>query len=114
MSKTSSYACSVTGTGDGLSQVFSSPTFTNTSSPLKHDLVSLTTGANTLTPPTGATIVCIVPPVTSTNAKTIKGITGDTGFTMGPAVPFWSGLPAAPVAFVVTSAGSEAVDVYWG
>jgi hypothetical protein len=48
----------------------------------QNQLVNLTTGANTITVPTGAIAATILPPSGNTVAITLKGVTGDTGIAL--------------------------------
>ncbi len=56
---------------------------TNTASPGSVDIVDLSSGANTITVPTGGgsipTACTIIPPTGNTISITLKGVTGDTG-----------------------------------
>lgn len=76
--------------------------------------VALTTGANTITVPAAAVGIMIVPPPASSNAKTLKGVSGDTGIALAPAgvvsLPFTAG---AVSSIVINSAGSETIAVFW-
>jgi hypothetical protein len=85
MSKTNTFTLTITTTGDGISAFTYAPSFSNTAA---HGLrgpenVPLTAGWNPLTAPTDTTTpvthVAIIPSSTSTNTKTLKGVTGDTG-----------------------------------
>jgi hypothetical protein len=114
MAKTSQIAVTLSGSGDGI-QAFTiaAPTISNSASPLVHDQHSLTTGANTLTVPTGATYLVVVPPAASTVAKTLKGVSGDTGIALTPGA--WCALPIASgvSSIVINAASGEVVDLYW-
>lgn len=51
-------------------------------------LLSLASGANTITVPAGATFLVISPPTTNTTITlTLKGVTGDTGVQIAKATP---------------------------
>lgn len=51
-------------------------------------LLSLASGANTITVPAGATMCIIIPPTTNTTVTlTLKGVTGDTGVPIAKATP---------------------------
>lgn len=65
-------------------------------------VVALVSGANTITPPVGATVACIVPPVANATTITLKGVTGDTGVPLSPTNPSWVSLASA-AAFCLTS-----------
>ncbi len=110
-SVTSTIAYSLTGDG------FSGPIFnlaTVNATGIAPGAVTLAGGANTVTVPPTAVGVTVVPPAGSANAKTIKGIAGDTGILMHPAVPFSLSFTAASVAnFVINSAGVETLALLW-
>lgn len=85
----------------------------NTNSPGQIDIVTLTTGANTITPPTGGATtraVTIIPPVSNTNTITLKGVTGDTGVVLHLTDPTSIGLNSSTNTFVLTAA-AEIVGV---
>jgi hypothetical protein len=75
----------------------------------------LAVGTNTILVPSGFTVAraMLLPPAGSTNAKTLKGVTGDTGFT-----GWYGGSMTIPViaggTFVIvsTNAGEEVVIAY--
>jgi len=74
-------------------------------------IVSLASGANTITPPLlPATSGCIIKlPPTNTVVTTLKGVTGDTGIAIGKTtttVLNWDPT-AAPATFVLTSASAQ-------
>lgn len=50
-------------------------------------LVGLSSGANTVTVPTGTTLVIIVPPTSNTETITIKGVSGDSGVQISKTAP---------------------------
>jgi hypothetical protein len=50
-------------------------------------LLSLVSGANTVTIPTGTTIVALIPPPANTQTLTLKGVSGDTGINMSRTQP---------------------------
>lgn len=75
----------------------------------------LTTGANTVTVPTGGFTVngvMIVPPVTSVITKTLKGVSGDTGIPINTTQPTMLGLNGA-TSFVIVTSGNETVQFVW-
>lgn len=84
----------------------------NANSPGEHLSVALVNGANTLTPPTGATFLLIVPPATSTVTKTLKGISGDTGVPVSPSQIIFLAL-ANTNPLVLTTNNTETIDLYW-
>lgn len=70
-------------------------------------------GANTVTVPTTATAIIIVPATTNTATLTIKGVTGDTGVAISKVNPTILSFDTSPPAsFVLTAgAGAGAVEV---
>ena len=68
--------------------------------------VALASGANTITVPTGATGVIVIPPVANTVALTLKGIAGDTGIPLSLTQPSVLTFPASPPASIVVNAAS--------
>jgi len=110
-SVTSTIAYSLSGDG------FSGPIFnlaTVNGTGIAPGSITLAAGANTVTVPATAVGVTIVPPAGSANAKTLKGIAGDTGILLNPAVPTSLAFTAAGVAtFVINSAGTETVALLW-
>lgn len=111
MSEAATITIKVAGAGD-FTFSWSSATLSNAASPLRQDAVALSTGANTLTPPTGCAFALLVPPTTSAIAKTLKGITGDTGVPLAPAQPTMLSLATA-AAFVITASAGETIKVIW-
>lgn len=98
--------------GDGVTFTYTTPTMTNATSPFEHQPVTLASGANTITPPTGTTMVLVVPPTTSTVTKTLKGVTGDTGLPLSMTAPTFLSLASA-ASFCVTANGTETVSFYF-
>ena len=47
----------------------------------------LASGANTITVPSGTTLVVIIPPSTNLQTITAKGVSGDTGFQLSKTLP---------------------------
>ena len=54
----------------------------NATSPGQIEIQDLSSGANTITPPSGAIALTIIPPAGNTVQLTLKGVTGDTGFPL--------------------------------
>ena len=72
-------------------------------------VVSLASGANTITVPTGFTPsgVVMIPPSTNTQSLTLKGVTGDTGIAVSPNEPSLLNFASSPPStFVVTAGGT--------
>jgi hypothetical protein len=90
---------------------------TNASSPASVELVTLASGANTITVPTAGmipTAVTIVPPTDNTTSIILKGVTGDTGVRIHDTDPTTIALDDSVTTFCLT-AGAEIVGVrlYW-
>lgn len=99
----------LTGTVDDLpsgAKVIGPLTFTAAAALDATVQVVLASGANTVTVPTGATMVIIVFDPASTTDKTLKGVTGDTGIKSGP-----TGFVCFPVnaisSFCITSSAAD-------
>ena len=104
-------ACSVVISFSGDVTAQTSPfAAANTSSPGEIESVDLANGANTITPPTGATACTIVPPSGNTTSITLKGVTGDTGHRIHNTDPTSIGIFAAASTFVLT-AGAAITNV---
>ena len=89
----------------------------NTASPGQVDIVTLASGANTITPPTGGSTpksVTIIPPTGNVNTITLKGITGDTGVVLHLTEPTTVALNNPASTFVLTaSAQIIGVRLIW-
>ncbi len=68
-------------------------------------VLNLSSGANTITPPVGATVAVIIPPAANAVTMTLKGITGDTGVPLSLTNPSLISLASA-AAFVITTGGT--------
>lgn len=89
---------------------------TNTNSPASVTLHALSSGANTITVPTGGTVptACvIVPPSGSTVALTLKGISGDTGILIHKTDPTTIALDSSVTTFVINAASSVNIRIFW-
>lgn len=116
MAKTSSASIGVTVSGDGETCTYVPPgsPMTNASAPNGGTVdVALAAGNNVITLPTGAIGVVISPPTSSTNAKIIKGVAGDTGITIRPNAPMMLTFGAAVTVFSIDSAGIETIALHW-
>lgn len=81
MSTSSTRSQSVVFTGDAAGTQVNAAA-TNAASPGSMDIVTLASGANTITVPTGGStpVACTIqPPAGNTASITLKGVTGDTG-----------------------------------
>lgn len=89
----------------------------NTTSPGSTTVHTLTTGANTITAPTGGTTptaATILPPSTNTATIILKGVTGDTGVGLHLTDPTTIALAFDTATFVLTvSAGIAGLRIYW-
>ena len=89
----------------------------NASSPAVRSLIILASGANTITPPLGATpkAVIIIPPAGNVIAITLKGVTGDTGVLLHLTDPTVIALGSATNTFVLTAGSlfTNPVTLLW-
>lgn len=88
----------------------------NADSPGVSEVKTLASGANTITPPAGATpvAVTIIPPSGNTSTITLKGVTGDTGVVLHTTDPTTIALNSPTDTFVLTaSAEIENVRLIW-
>lgn len=84
-------------------------------------VVTLSSGANTITPPTGATIAVIFganatnpqPNPLSTATLTLKGVTGDTGISISATYPTVLSFGTLPATFVITASGSTTCEIFY-
>lgn len=114
MAKTSTVTLQATVSGDGVTNTYVPPgtAITNSSAPDGGPhLVAVTLGANTLTPPTGAAGVIIVPG--SVGAITLKGVGGDTGVLLTAARPTFLSLASGQGAFVLAASAADSIQVQW-
>ena len=115
MAKSNIMTESIQITGDGFvgNGALYTTTVTNAAGTTPGSFV-LAGGFNSIPVPATATGVIIVAPPGSANAKTLKGITGDTGIAFGPATPITLSFTAALIATIgVTSAGVETLTLFW-
>lgn len=86
-------------------------------SPGQIEIKTLSSGANTITVPTGgATVVCcvIVPPTGNTTSITLKGVSGDTGIRIHNTDPTSVAIDSSVTTFVLTTGGTiTGVRFYW-
>lgn len=83
---------------------------TNATSPGMNEPVSLTTGANTITVPSGATGVAIILPSENTVQVLLKKVTGDTGISLALVGMNFISLNTV-TSFVLTAASSVSVRI---
>ena len=104
MAVTSNRSVLITFTGDvEYSQTFTAST--NSSGSGHNQLINLSTGANTITVPTGAVGVTIIPPANNTQTMLLKKVTGDTGINLALTAPCSLSLDTVTT-FVITAGGS--------
>lgn len=116
MAKTATTTISVLVTGDGVNESYQPPTqpLINANAPAGGPLsVALSSGDNTLTVPPGAQGFILVPPSSSVVAKKLKGIGGDTGFTLSPTNPTVISLPAGASTVLLNAGSAETVSIHW-
>lgn len=116
MSKTSKASIGVTVTGDGVDNSYVPPNnpLTNAAAPSGGPVkFVLAAGANTITLPAGAVGCVLTPPASSTNAKIIKGVAGDTGIGILASAAILLTFVAGTVSFDVDSVGIESLDLQW-
>lgn len=104
MAVTSMRKTTITFSGDVVgTQQYSAAS--NAVSPGVIQLVVLASGANTITPPLGATpkAVTIIPPAGNVISITLKGVTGDTGVLLHLTDPTVIALGSATNTFVLTA-----------
>lgn len=90
---------------------------TNAASPASVEIKTLSSGANTITVPTGGSTVVactIVPPTGNTQTMILKGVTGDTGVGLHLTDQTAIALAAGTVNFVITAGGTiTGLRLYW-
>ena len=108
---------SVQVSGDGVSEIYNimaaNPVY-NTAAPGGGPiLTALIAGNNTIVVPPGSIAMMLIPPSTSTNAKVLKGISGDTGFALAPNLPALLPLPTGTTSVIVNAVLGENVNLLW-
>ena len=104
MAVTSNRSVLITFTGDvEYSQTFTADT--NSSGSGQSQLINLSSGANTITVPTGAVGVTIIPPANNTQTMLLKKVTGDTGINLALTAPCSLSLDTVTT-FVITAGGT--------
>ena len=92
---------------------FTTSAATNTDSAGQMQVVTLASGANTITVPTGGTVsTCctIIKPSGNTTSITFKGVTGDTGVRLHNTDPDSISIDSSVTSFCLT-AGASITDV---
>ena len=103
-------------TGDGGTLNYKFSAAKNEDSPAVSEIKALTTGNNTITPPTGGTTaksVLIKPEDGNTQAILLKGVAGDTGISIHKTDPTQIGLNSPTDPFVLNVAGNVNVRFVW-
>lgn len=116
MAKKSSLSMTVTVAGDGVNTTYNpvGTPIVNLAAPAGGPLsVALTTGDNTLAVPAGAVALLVVPDPASVVVKKLKGVGGDTGFTIAPASPSLLGLPSSAVSVLLNASAGETITIEW-
>lgn len=117
MAKTSTATTSVTIVGDGMNYAFQpQAAISNPASPgyVNPDLV-LSAGFNSVALPPGTTWWMLVFAATSTNPKTLKGLTGDTGIAIAPNQPLGPfPVPSSVTAIGITATAQETATLICG
>ena len=85
----------------------------NASSPGQITQQALSSGANTITPPSTATACTILFPSGNTVLVTLKGIAADTGVALHLTDPTSFGINNAASTFVLNAASSVTVRLVW-
>lgn len=109
MSVTSSRNIQVQFSGDVAFDLIQSA-LDNAASPGEVDIVSLVSGANTITPPSVSGVVItaltIIPPAANTALITFKGVSGDTGVPLHKTDPTTVALDSTFTSLVLDAASS--------
>jgi hypothetical protein len=118
MARTSTVNLSVQISGDGQTNNWAPRTaIQNTNAPSGGTFPqALSSGATTITVPTSARGFVYEPPAGSTVAKTLKGVSGDTGVPMTRAQSFvylFDETVAPPATIVINAASAETGDMMW-
>lgn len=120
MSKTVALTITVSISGDSISTFTFAPSYSNTNGhgPRGPENVTLSAGFNAQTTPTDSTtpptLALVIPSSTSTNTKTLKGVTGDTG----PSPSSWTNQPClVPLGSAgvwgITATAGEVVQIFY-
>jgi hypothetical protein len=114
-------AANVVGGSDG-ARSFGPLVITTNAAVIQTLTVALTNGANTITIPTGATCVVLLPPnapsstsvgsQTFSGTLTLKGVSGDTGSAISNKWPTMLAFDTAPASLVVNSTATGSL-VAW-
>ena len=116
MAATATRVTTITYSGDTVgTQTISAAS--NAASPASVEIKTLTSGANTITLPTGGSTVVsctIVPPTSNTVSITVKGVSGDTGFRLHNTDPTTVTFHSTVTTFVITTGDViTGLRLYW-
>lgn len=116
MSKVATLTLSVAVTGDGVNEQSYPVTVQVNPSPADRGQLVITSAGQTLIPPvnpqTPPSFLLLIPPSTSAVTKTLKGVTGDTGFQISQTNPTLIAVNSSTVLFIAAS-GTEVLGYYW-
>jgi hypothetical protein len=117
MAKSSVITLTVAVTGDGVNELYNISSISpmiNAAAPAGGPLTyALISGDNTIVAPPGAQGMIIVPPLTSTSVKKLKGVSGDTGFAISTTLPTMVSLPAGTTSVLLNGTVGENVTIHW-
>ena len=117
MAKTSVLTMSVQFVGDGVNESYSitaTNPVTNVSAPGGGPLLyALASGPNVIPVPPGSISMVIVPPTNSVIALTLKGISGDTGFSLTANLPSMMAIPPNTASVLIAAGAPENVSILW-
>lgn len=118
MAKTSTLGITVSVVGDGLNETLGQAPnllqIVNAACPgALPQNVALASGLNTIAVPPGAVAMLLIPPSNSIVSKVLKGVTGDTGFSMNPALPGLYPFVAGATSVLITAGSAETVQIGW-
>src|SRR3990167_419196 len=116
MAATATRVTTITYSGDTIgTQTISAAS--NAASPASVEIVTLASGFNSITVPTGGatvTALTIVPPTGNTTNITLKGVTGDTGIQLHDTDPSSISIDPSVTAIGLTAAAEiTGVRLYW-
>lgn len=102
--------------GEASPSVPLSVALTNTNAPaIGSAFQSLSSGANTITAPTGFTVsgVTVFPPAGNTTSLIVKGVTGDTGVRLHNTMASQIALDTSVASFVLAAGAAMTVRLAW-
>lgn len=112
MAASASVNISASVSGGIVNRSLNLPTIANSPTTDAISLLVCSTGFNSISPPTNAVGVIILPPAANTVTLTLKGVTGDTGVGLHLTNPSCISL-AGLSAFGITTNGSVTLDLFW-